>query len=97
MYIRQVIIPENIEEKIWVKHHVRDFEVDEIFENRPYIEFRETGELIKGEDLYAAWGRTDAGRYLIVFFIYKLTQDALVLSARDMKKKERKYYAKVKR
>ncbi|MDZ7291714.1 MAG: BrnT family toxin [candidate division KSB1 bacterium] len=97
MFIRQVIIPENVEEKLWHKHHVEDFEVHAVFESRPHFEFRERGELIEGEDLYAAWGRTDAGRHLIVFFIYKFTQDALILSARDMTKSERTFYAKVKR
>ena len=97
MYIRQVVILENFEEKLGRKHHVRDSEVEEVFKNRPHIEFRERGESVEGEDLYAAWGRTNAGRYLIVFFIHKFTQDALVLSARNMNKSERKFYAKVKR
>lgn len=97
MFIRQIIILEDVEEKLWRKHHVQDFEVHAVFESRPYFEFRERGELIEGEDLYTAWGRTDAGRYLIVFFIYKFTQDVLILSARDMTKNERKFYAKAKR
>lgn len=96
MYIKQIIILDDVEEKIWRKHHVRDFEVKEVFKNRPYIEFREKGEVTEGEDLYSAWGRTHAGRYLIVFFIHKFTQDALLLSARDMNKTERKFYAKKK-
>lgn len=97
MFIRQIIILEDIEEKLWRKHHVEDFEVYEVFANRPHIEFREKGELITSENLYAAWGRTNAGRYLIVFFIYKLNQDALILSAREMIKSERRFYAKIKR
>lgn len=52
---------------------------------------------VEGEDMYVALGRTYAGRYLIVFFIYKLTKDALIVTARDMNKSERKYYAKAKR
>jgi len=97
MFIRQVIILEDVEEKLWRKHRVEDFEVREVFDGRPHYEFREKGDSIEGEDLYAAWGRTDAGRYLIVFFIHKLNQDALVLSARQMVKNERKFYAKNKR
>jgi len=38
-------------------------------------------------------GRTEAGRYLAVFFIHKRTGAALILSARDMDRKERKIYA----
>ena len=97
MYIRQVVIWETIEEKIWRKHRVEDFEVHEVFDGRPLIVFREKGMTVEGEDIYTALGRTSAGRYLIVFFIYKLTQDALIVTARDMNKSERKYYAKVKR
>jgi len=97
MYLRQIIILEDVEEKLSRKHHVSDSEVEEVFRNRPHIEFREKGELVEGEDLYAAWGRTDAGRYVIVFFIHKFTHDALILSARNMNKSERKFYAKVKR
>ena len=36
--------------------------------------------------------QTDAGRYLIVFFIYKPANIALILTARDMDKKERNRY-----
>ena len=37
-------------------------------------------------------GQTDAGRYLIVFFIQKEKNLALILSARDMDQKERRRY-----
>src|SRR5215467_6996677 len=47
-----------------------------------------------GEDLYAALGQTEAGRYLIIFFIYKPTHEALILSAWDMDEKERRQYAR---
>jgi len=97
MHIRQIIILDNIEEKLWRDHHVRNFEVEEVFKERPHIVFREKGMTIEGEDMYTALGRTFAGRYLIVFFIYKLTHDALIVTTRDMNKSERKYYAKAKR
>jgi uncharacterized DUF497 family protein len=41
-----------------------------------------------------ALGRTLAGRYLSVLFIYKATREALILSARGMAKKERRQYGK---
>ena len=47
---------------------------------------------MKGEDLYAAYGQTAAGRYLIVFFIHKHPTAALPISARDMSQAERRYY-----
>jgi hypothetical protein len=33
---------------------------------------------VAGEDLYAAMGQTEVGRYLMVFFVYKTTGEALV-------------------
>jgi hypothetical protein len=81
----------NIIEKLEVKHHVTQDEVEEVFFNQPRYRFVESGHR-PGEDLYAASGQTDAGRYLIVFFIHKLDNSALILSARDMDKKERRRY-----
>jgi uncharacterized DUF497 family protein len=40
------------------------------------------------------WHVTNNGRYLAILFIYKLTREALILSARDMAKKEKKLYEK---
>lgn len=70
-------------------------EVEQIFLNRARIEFEERGDIL-GEDLYRATGRTDAGRYLVVFFIHKRLGRALVITAREATKQERKRYAKKK-
>ncbi len=48
----------------------------------------------KGEDLYVAFGNTNAGRHLTVLFVKKKNSRSLVISARDMSKKERKRYGK---
>jgi len=48
----------------------------------------------EGEDVYLALGQTDAGRYLAVLFIYKKSGEALVLSARDMARGERRWCEK---
>jgi hypothetical protein len=60
------------------------------------IRFIEHGHY-EGENLYAAYGQSEAGRYLTVFFILKPNQQALIISARDMDQKERKRYGKRKR
>jgi hypothetical protein len=39
-------------------------EVEEVFQNKPRIQRIAKGHY-QGEDVHAAWGRTDAGRYLI--------------------------------
>jgi uncharacterized DUF497 family protein len=91
MYIDDFIWLPDIAEKIAVKHRVTEEETEEVFFNRPYYRFVEYGHE-KGEDVYSASGQTDAGRYLIVFFIYKPANIALILTARDMDKKERNRY-----
>jgi len=83
----------NVADKLALKHHVETQEVEQALRNQPKIRFAEKGAR-KGEDLYLALGRTDAGRYLAVVFIYKRTKEALILSARDMADKERKQYGK---
>jgi uncharacterized DUF497 family protein len=93
MNIEGIIWLRNIEEKLALKHHVDVSEVEEVFNNKPPFFFVEKGEQ-KEEDVYMALGQTYAGRYLTVLFIYKKTKEALILSARDMAKKERKRYGK---
>ena len=83
-------LPQTIDKLAW-KHHVTPEEVEEVLFGNPLYRRVQRGH-IPGEDLYAALGRTDAGRYLIVFFIYKPARKALILSARDMEEKERRQY-----
>lgn len=81
----------DILEKLAIRHHVIQDEVEEVFFNQPRYRFVESGHR-PGEGIYAALGQTDAGRYLIVFFIHKASNTALILSARDMDEKERRRY-----
>ena len=84
---------ENVVEKLEVKHNVHPEEVEEVFASSPKIKRMNKGHF-QSEDVYRALGRTEAGRYLVVFFIHKLTGEALILSARDMDRKERRGYAR---
>ena len=93
MRIEGVVWLREVVDKLAVKHRVETHEVEDVFRNNPKIRFVEKGRR-KGENVYMALGQTDAGRYLAVLFIHKTTKEALVLSARDMAKKERKYHAK---
>ena len=43
----------------------------------------------EGEDVYSALGRSHGGRYLIVFFICKTDNRALVISAREITASEK--------
>jgi hypothetical protein len=81
-------------DKIESKHGVTVEEVEEIFNPRTMYRRGPRGKKRKGEDVYKAYGPTDAGRYLFVAFIYKLDHRALILSARDMEDDERDLYRK---
>jgi len=91
--ITRLIWLDDIVDKLARKHGVLPHEVAEVLSGRPHFRFVEKGRRV-GEDLYAAYGRTSAGRNLAVFFVYKTTRDVLVVSARDMTKTERRSYGK---
>ena len=93
MYINDIIWLDHVVEKIQRKHKVSTEDVEEVFYNRPKYQKAQKGKF-EGEDLYYAYGRADDGRYLLVIFIYKKTKNALVISARNMDRKERRRYAK---
>ena len=84
---------EEIVEKLEVKHQVMPEEVEQVFVSNPRIRRMNRGHY-RGEDVYRALGQTGEGRYLTIFFIHKLTDEALILSARDMDDKERKSYVR---
>ena len=93
MHIVDIIwLPHVIDKLAW-KHHVSPEEIEDILFGNPLYRKVQKGH-VRGEDLYAALGQTEAGRYLIIFFIYKSTGEALILSARDMDDKERRQYGR---
>jgi len=92
--ITGIIWLDDIVDKLDWKHQVTTMEVEEVLSGRPKIAFKEKGKRDPDENLYVALGTTDAGRYLIVLFILKSHQQALVLSARDMTISEKKHYEK---
>jgi uncharacterized protein len=89
--IYEVIWKERFVEKLADKHDVFIEEAEEILFSSPHVRMAEKGR-IKGENMYAAYGQTETGRYLIVFFIRKRRSAALPISARDMTPAERRYY-----
>jgi len=80
-------------DKLEQKHNVRSFEVEAVFEHDVLIKRAEKGHR-PDEDVYAAYGQNDAGRYLVVFFVYKQDRRALIISARDMTPTERRFYGR---
>ncbi|OGO81546.1 MAG: hypothetical protein A3K41_07430 [Chloroflexi bacterium RIFOXYD12_FULL_57_15] len=94
MQIDTIICPETIEEKLARKHRVSMREARQALLNNPRFRFAEKGHS-QGEDVYAAFGQTFGGRYLVIFFVFKPSGNtAIIISARDMSQKERKSYGR---
>jgi uncharacterized protein len=88
-----IIWLEEIVDKIAVKHQVTQEEVREVLSSSTHFRFVEKGHR-RGENVYSTLGQTNAGRYLVVFFVRKTTHEALIVSARDMTSAERRRYEK---
>ncbi|NJN81663.1 MAG: BrnT family toxin [Caldilineaceae bacterium] len=82
-------------DKLIDKHQVEIHEVEEVLSGHARFRRIQRGR-VQGEHLYSALGQTDAGRYLIVFFIRKPTDIALVISARDMNDHEQRRFRRTK-
>jgi hypothetical protein len=93
MRIEGVIWLRDVVDKLALKHKVETHEVEEALSGEAKFRFVESGER-EGEDVYLCLGRTKEGRYLAVLFVYKKTKEALILSARDMARRERRLYDK---
>lgn len=91
MIIDGIIWLDDVVDKLAWKHAVLPREIEEVLTGRSRIFRAESGK-VEGEDLYNALGRTEAGRHLSVFFINKLGHRALIITARDMNKRERRRY-----
>ncbi|WP_295579220.1 BrnT family toxin [uncultured Lamprocystis sp.] len=89
--ITRIVWLEDIVEKLRWKHNVQEYEVIEVLENRPRFRRKETGH-VPGEDVFAAFGKTDGGRLLSVFFVYTRDKRAIIVSARDMTEREARKY-----
>ncbi len=94
MNIKSFIWLSDVIDKIESKHGVTVEEVEEAFGPSTIYRRGPRGRKRRGEDVYKAYGQTEAGRYLFVAFIYKLDHRALILSARDMDERERDLYRK---
>ncbi len=94
MRISEVIWLNDVIDKIEAKHHVTQTEVEKVLYSKPTVKKMRKG-YFRGEHVYRALGKTETGgRYLTIFFIHKGIDKVLILSARDMDKKERKIHAK---
>lgn len=79
-------------DKNWDSHRVLRTEAEQVFFNRPVFVAPDHGHS-RQEPRYAALGRTDNGRRLLVVFTVRETV-VRVISVRDMSRKERAIYAR---
>ena len=93
MRIEEIVWLRDVVDKLSYKHGVETFEVEEALKQSLKFRFMEKGER-DGENVYMALGQTDAGRYLVILFIHKPANLALVLSARNMTSEERRKYGR---
>jgi uncharacterized DUF497 family protein len=93
MKVTGIVWLRSVVDKLAWKHDVTTDEVEQVFDRSGRFRFIEKGD-VQGEDLYAMLGQTEAGRYLIIYFVHKPTDEALIVSAREMTRQEKRVYAK---
>ena len=77
-------------DKNLTKHNVQNWESEQIFFNNPLLVLDDPKRSLV-EQRWAAFGITDAERLLVVVFTRRGKQ-IRVISARDMNRKEKKFY-----
>jgi uncharacterized DUF497 family protein len=75
-----------------IKHNIEKWECEQIFFNKPILVLEDTRHSVS-EKRWAAFGKTDSDRLLVVVFT-KRGKMLRVISARDMNKKEKQFYEK---
>jgi uncharacterized DUF497 family protein len=81
----------NIDKNL-LKHQIQNWKCEQIFFNEPLIILDDPKHSLP-EKRWAAFGQTDAGRLLTIIFT-KREKLLRVISARDMNRKEKKFYEK---
>jgi len=79
----------NIDKNL-IKHEVENWECEQVFFNKPLLVIDDPKHSVPGKR-WAAFGKTDADRFLIVVFT-KRGDLIRVISGRDMNKREREFY-----
>jgi len=77
-------------DKNQIKHDVENWECEQVFFNRPLLVLDDPKHSVS-EKRWAAFGKTDANRYLVLVFT-KRDNLIRIISARNMNKRERKFY-----
>jgi hypothetical protein len=81
--------------KNWEKHRVSSAECEEVFFNEPYFATEDVGHS-RSEQRFYLLGTTNAARRLFVVFMIRHNR-IRVISARDMSRREKEAYEKLKK
>jgi uncharacterized DUF497 family protein len=77
-------------DKNLMKHNVYNWESEQMFFNKPLLVLDDSKHSQK-EKRWAAFGKSDTGRFLVVVFT-KRGRLVGIISARDMNRRERRFY-----
>ncbi len=77
-------------DKNFIQHNVENWECEQVFFNRPLLVLDDPKHSVS-EKRWAAFGKTDADRFLVVIFSER-NYLIRIISVRDMNKRERKFY-----
>jgi len=73
-----------------LRHNVQNWECEQVFYNQPLAVLADS-EHSEAERRWAVFGKTDARRLLVMIFTRR-NNLLRIISARDMNRRERKYY-----
>ncbi len=90
VWISRLIIEDFIEEKIWQKHRVRRYEVEEALTHRQAIRLRHKRDPVR----IVVVGATHAGRLVKVILEFQGKGRYFLVTAMDLTPKEKRQYGK---
>ena len=90
MWLQKLIIRGFIEEKIWEKHRVRRYEIEEALTHRQAIRLRHKKDPVRSVVI----GATQGGRLLKIILEFQGKGYYFLVTAMDLNAKEKRHYGK---
>ena len=90
MWLQKLIIRRFIEEKIWEKHRVRRYEIEEALAHRQAVRLRHTRDPVRSVII----GATQGGRLLKIVLEFQGKGQYFLVTAMDITAKEKRHYGK---